>query len=149
LEGVLTDALTSQIIRRDIVPRFKAGDMAGGVAGGTDALVQLLELPADQRQQAALNAAAAERQGGSRHASNGLATFVWIAIILLWIVIAVSRGRRGQRSGPVIVWGPGMGGWGSGGGGGGSGWGGGGGFGGGGFGGGGGGFGGGGSSGGW
>ena len=32
LEGVLTDALTSQIIRRNIVPAFKAGDMAGGVA---------------------------------------------------------------------------------------------------------------------
>jgi uncharacterized protein len=145
LEGVLTDALTSQIIRRDIVPSFKAGDMAGGVAGGTDALIKHLELPADQRQQAALDAAAAERKRGNSGGS-GFATFIWLAIIILWIMIAVSRSKRGRRSGPVIIWGPGLGGGGGGwGGGGGGGWGGGGG----GFGGGGGGFGGGGSSGGW
>ena len=144
LEGVLTDALTSQIIRRDIVPSFKAGDMAGGVAGGTDALIKHLELPADQRQQAALDAAAAERQRGNS-GKGGFASFIWLAIIILWIVIAVSRSKRGRRSGPVIIWGPGLGGGGGGwGGGGGGGWGGGGGFGGGG-----GGFGGGGSSGGW
>ncbi len=144
LEGVLTDALTSQIIRRDIVPSFKAGDMAGGVAGGTDAMIKLLQLPADQRQQAALSAAA-EQQGSSRHSSNGLGTIIWLIIIILWLVIAVVRHKPGRRSGPNIIWGPGIGGgggWGSGGGGG---WGGGGG----GFGGGGGGFGGGGSSGGW
>ncbi len=135
LEGVLTDALTSQIIRRNIVPSFKAGDMAGGVTGGTDALIKLLELPTDQRQQAALDAAAAEQQRSS--GGSGFATIVWLVIIILWIVIAVSRSKRGRRSGPVIIWGPGMGGGGSWGGGGGG------------FGGGGGGFGGGGSSGGW
>lgn len=143
LEGVLTDALTSQIIRRNIVPSFKAGDMAGGVTGGTDALIKLLELPADQRQQAALDAAAAEQQRSN--GGGGFGAIVWLVIIILWIVIAVSRSKRGRRSGPVIIWGPGMGGGGSWGGGGGGGWGGGGG----GFGGGGGGFGGGGSSGGW
>ena len=146
LEGVLTDALTSQIIRRDIVPKFKAGDMAGGVTAGTDALVNLLELPADQRQQAALAAADAERQR-DRGGGGGFSTILWLIIILAWVIFSVSRSKRGRRSGPAIIWGPGMGGWGGGGGG----WGGGGGggFGGGGFGGGGGGFGGGGSSGGW
>jgi uncharacterized protein len=142
LEGVLTDALTSQIIRRDIVPAFKAGDMAGGVSKGTDALVKLLELPEDQRQQAAM-AAAAESRGSSRR-GNGGAAVLWLIVIILWIVISIARRNRGRSRGPVIVWGPGMGGWGGGGGGGGGG-----GFGGGGFGGGGGGFGGGGSSGGW
>ena len=145
LEGVLTDALTSQIIRRNIIPAFKAGDMAGGVTAGTDALVALLQLPADQRQQAALNAAASERQGSGRSSGNGLGTIVWLVIIIVWLVIAIARHKPGRRSGPNIIWGPGLGGgggWGSGGGGG---WGGGGG----GFGGGGGGFGGGGSSGGW
>jgi uncharacterized protein len=148
LEGVLTDALTSQIIRRNIVPSFKAGDMAGGVAGGTDAMIKLLELPADQRQQAALTAAA-EQQGSGKRSGNGLGTIIWLIIIILWLVIAVVRHKPGRRSGPNIIWGPGIGGGGGGGGGwgggGGGGWGGGGG----GFGGGGGGFGGGGSSGGW
>ena len=144
LEGVLTDALTSQIIRRNIIPSFKAGDMAGGVTAGTDALVTLLELPADQRQQAALNAAAAERQGSGKRRGSGLGTAIWLIIIVLWLIFSVMRQKRGRSSGPNIIWGPGLGGgggWGGGGGGFGGG--------GGGFGGGGGGFGGGGSSGGW
>ena len=141
LEGVLTDALTSQIIRRNIVPAFKAGDMAGGVSAGTEALVALLELPADQRQQAALAAAASQQQRSK--GGGGFGTLIWLAIIIIWIVISVARHKPGRRSGPNVIWGPGLGGgWGGGGGGG---WGGGGG----GFGGGGGGFGGGGSSGGW
>ena len=146
LEGVLTDALTSQIIRRNIVPAFKAGDMAGGVVAGTEALAALLELPADQRQQAALNAAASQQQRGKRSSGGGgLGTLIWLAIIIIWIVISVARHKPGRRSGANVIWGPGIGGGGGWGGGGGGGWGGGGG----GFGGGGGGFGGGASSGGW
>ncbi|MBC7505143.1 MAG: TPM domain-containing protein [Sandarakinorhabdus sp.] len=144
LEGVLTDALTSQIIRRNIIPSFKAGDMAGGVIAGTDALTALMQLPADQRQQAAMAAAASERQGAQRSRSSGFGTIVWLVIIVVWLIIAIARHRPGRRSGPNVIWGPGLGG-GGGWGGGGGGWGGGGG----GFGGGGGGFGGGGSSGGW
>ncbi len=138
LEGVLTDALTSQIIRRDIIPYFKAGDMAGGVAAGTDALIKHLELPADQQAAAALQAS--QRQQSGNRSRSGLGTWIWLAIILIWVFVSIARGKRGQRSGTNIIWGPGMGGWGGGGGGGG--WGGG-------FGGGGGSFGGGGSSGGW
>ena len=141
LEGVLTDALTSQIIRRDIVPHFKAGDMAGGVAAGTESLVKLLQLPPEERAKAA-QAAAAAQAGGSGGGGGGLGTFRWIVIVIVWLILSGSRRRRGLRSGPAIIWGPGLGGWGGGGGGG---WGGGGG----GFGGGGGGFGGGGSSGSW
>ncbi len=141
LEGVLTDALTSQIIRRDIIPHFRAGDMAGGVASGTDALVKLLQLPPEQRAQAAQAAAAAQASSGNRGGGGG-GTFVWIGIMLIWLVISIARHKRGRGQGSTIIWGPGMGGWGGGGGG----WGGGGG---GGFGGGGGSFGGGGSSGSW
>jgi uncharacterized protein len=145
LEGTLTDALTSQIIRRDIIPRFKAGDMAGGVVAGSDAIIKLVELPPEARRMAAAEAAQAqtESRGGV-----SLGFVIWLVIILIWLFFAISRGKRGRRSGPVIIWGPGMGGGWGGGSGGGGGWGGGG-FGGGGFGGGGGGFGGGGSSGGW
>ncbi|MBC7520002.1 MAG: TPM domain-containing protein [Sandarakinorhabdus sp.] len=146
LEGVLTDAVTSQIIRRDIIPHFKAGDMAGGVDAGADALIKLLELPPAERAKV-VQAAAVQGSGGG---GPGAGTIVWLVIIVIWIVLAISRRKRGLSAGPTIVWGPGLGGWGGGGGGG---WGGGGGGGfgggGGGFGGGGGGFGGGGSSGGW
>lgn len=43
LEGVLTDARSAQIIRNEIVPRFRAGDMADGVTRGIDAIVKTIE----------------------------------------------------------------------------------------------------------
>ncbi|MCS6304609.1 MAG: TPM domain-containing protein [Nitrospira sp.] len=43
LEGVLTDARSAQIIRNEIVPRFRAGDMAGGVTGGINAIVKTID----------------------------------------------------------------------------------------------------------
>jgi len=43
LEGVLTDARSAQIIRNEIVARFRAGDMAGGVTAGVKAIVKTIE----------------------------------------------------------------------------------------------------------
>ncbi|HEX5544129.1 MAG TPA: TPM domain-containing protein [Nitrospira sp.] len=43
LEGVLTDARSAQIIRNEIVPRFRAGDMSGGVREGINAIVKTIE----------------------------------------------------------------------------------------------------------
>ncbi|MBU6167385.1 MAG: TPM domain-containing protein [Alphaproteobacteria bacterium] len=124
LEGTLTDAVSSRIIRRTIVPRFKAGDLAGGVEAGVDELIALLALPPEQQ------AAAAQQFAGRSTTDDdgpGWGALVWLIIILVWIIIATRRGARGRRSGPVILWGPDLGGswssrdggWGGGGGGGG------------------------------
>ena len=43
LEGTLTDLRSSRIIRQDIVPRFKAGDIPGGVRAGTEAILNTIE----------------------------------------------------------------------------------------------------------
>jgi uncharacterized protein len=43
LEGELTDARSAQIIRNEIVPRFRAGDFAGGVSAGVDAILRTIE----------------------------------------------------------------------------------------------------------
>lgn len=43
LEGALTDIRSAQIIRNEIVPRFRTGDIAGGVTGGINAIVQTIE----------------------------------------------------------------------------------------------------------
>ena len=43
LEGALTDARSAQIIRGEIVPRFRAGDAPGGVAAGVDAILKTIE----------------------------------------------------------------------------------------------------------
>ena len=43
LEGTLTDLRSSRIIRQEIVPRFKAGDIPAGVRAGTDAILKTIE----------------------------------------------------------------------------------------------------------
>lgn len=43
LEGTLTDLRSSRIIRNEIVPRFRAGDMAGGIAAGVRAILKTIE----------------------------------------------------------------------------------------------------------
>jgi uncharacterized protein len=138
LEGIMTDGMSSLIINQTIVPRFKAGDMAGGIEAGADAVIQQLILPEDQARKIAAEASQPPEAG-----------IPWSAIIVLififFFVLPMFRravgGKRYGSSGPVIVWGGGSGSsWGSSSGGG---------FGGGGFSGGGGSFGGGGSSGSW
>jgi uncharacterized protein len=42
LEGTLTDALSDDIIRNTIAPKFKQGDFNGGVSAGVDAILQVL-----------------------------------------------------------------------------------------------------------
>jgi uncharacterized protein len=43
LEGTLTDLRSAHIIRQEIVPRFKAGDIRGGVRAGTEAILKTIE----------------------------------------------------------------------------------------------------------
>jgi uncharacterized protein len=146
LEGILTDALSEIIIQREILPRFKAGDYAGGIDAATNQLIAQLKLPEDQARQVAAQAEKAQKQEREPHFDAG--TVVFLVIFGLFFVLPFLRAMRGggrrYGGGPGVFIFP-SGGWG-GGGGGGSDWGGGGG---GGFSGGGGSFGGGGASGGW
>lgn len=41
LEGALTDALSSQIIRNEITPQFKKGNFYGGINAGVDAIMKV------------------------------------------------------------------------------------------------------------
>lgn len=43
LEGTLTDARSAQIIRNEIVPRFRAGDLPDGVTAGVEAILKTIE----------------------------------------------------------------------------------------------------------
>jgi len=143
LEGVLPDGMGFLIVNNDIVPRFKAGDMPGGIEAGADAIIKQLTLPADQAQQIAAQAVkeSKESQQGIPFGAVIFMLFVFFFFVLPILRAATGHGGRRRGLGP-IVWIPGGGGCGGGGGGG---WGGGGG----GFSGGGGSFGGGGASGGW
>jgi uncharacterized protein len=137
LEPILTDALSSVILQETVLPRFRDGDMEGGIVAGADAIMEqlLLDAPA-----AKARVAAAEKEVSQPHFNPII--FIFIAFIIFSIFGRIfGRRRSGFGALPWIILGSGMGRRG--------GWGGGGGFGGGGFGGGGGSFGGGGSSGSW
>jgi uncharacterized protein len=51
LEGALTDAMSSQIIRQEILPHFKADNYFGGIVTGVDAIIRTTkgEYQADSR----------------------------------------------------------------------------------------------------
>lgn len=127
VEGVLPDGLGFLIINNDIVPRFKAGDIPGGIEAGADAIIKQLTLPPEQAQQVA---AQAERRAQPADDGIPIGTIIFVLMILFFFVLPVVRaatghgGRRRRGFGSPIVWIPG----GFGGGGGGGGWSGGGGF---------------------
>ena len=171
LEGTLTDAYSSLIIQNVIRPRFRDGDLAGGIVAGTDALITQLSLPPDEAARIAQQAGQQQRNS-SREGGFPIGTLIWLGFMFFFFVLPLLRrgrryrakgkgpwgDRRGKRdwkdtAGDIILWEIGSaiarGAMSGGGRSGGSSWGGGGGFGGGGFSGGGGSFGGGGASGGW
>lgn len=125
LEGILPDGMGFLIINNDIVPRFRAGDMAGGIEAGADAIIQQLTLPPEQAEQIAAQAVQQSRRRGS---GSPLGAVIPLLFILFFFVLPILRastghgGRRRRGFGAPIIWMPG----GFGGGGGGGGWGGGG-----------------------
>ena len=110
LEQYLPDVLASRIIRDQVTPRFKAGDMPGGIDAGIDAITAQLDRdPADAKAVAeAAKAAAAQRSAGSGSSDLAGAVF-WMILILVLIGFFNRRARRGyRRSGidpGIILWG--------------------------------------------
>lgn len=109
LEPVLTDGLSSLIINQTIVPRFKEGDMAGGIEAGSDAIIAQLTLPAEEAQKIA------EQANQPPEAGFPFPVIIFMLFIFLFFVLPVLRAifglgggvrHRGSRAGP-IVWAPG------------------------------------------
>jgi uncharacterized protein len=120
LEPILTDALSKIIIETSILPRFRAGDFAGGIKYGVRDLT--LALTGDT---AELEQRAKARHDADNPATDWLVVIFWI-LIILWFVWVMWRstqqpGVRGRRGGAVFIpgpgWGDSSGGWSSGGGG--------------------------------
>lgn len=109
LEGILTDALSSQIIRNDIVPRFQAGDFAGGIEAGADAIIAQLQAPPEAAELAALAAQQAAASDGRRRGGvPGVLIFWFVVVAVSGVAIAASALGGGMHYRPgVSVWGPG------------------------------------------
>jgi uncharacterized protein len=122
LEPIMTDALSQTIIDDQILPKFRAGDMAGGIMAGAQAIAEQMKAPPEAAE-ARVKAAAAQPQAArsSGSSSDGFIAIFWIVIVLFFVLPIIFRGARGRKyrggRGPVVLWGPGLGGgWGSGGG---------------------------------
>jgi uncharacterized protein len=53
LEDTLTDAISKFIIENSILPRFKAGDFAGGIKRGAEDIIEVLSGNAEEWQRRA------------------------------------------------------------------------------------------------
>ena len=104
LEGTLTDAVSRLIIDHAVLPRFRAGDFAGGIERATDDIIQVLSGDAED-----FKRRAAERDARPS-GGEGISLFTIVMIILIiWLFIYLQRaqqqqaaGRRRSRWGPVV-----------------------------------------------
>ena len=114
LEGALPDALAKRIIDNEITPRFRKGDLDGGLSAGVAAI-----LAATKGEYKGTNRTMAEQR--YHQAVSGMIPLVFIVLVALVIILAIFRARGGFVSGGGWSLGSGgfpSGGWGGGGGGG-------------------------------
>ena len=97
LQGTVTDALSSVIINTQIAPKFKAGDYAGGINAGIDQLATLIQLPPEEAQKLAAQAAA-QSQAHARQAQQpkiGVGTIIFLVVVFFFFVLPMIRAMRG------------------------------------------------------
>lgn len=93
LEPTLTDAISSVIIQNSILPRFRAGDFAGGVRRGAEDIAQVISGDAREFQERA-----AQRQAAKGlSAAEMLIIAFWIFVALMLIVNVMADMRRKGR----------------------------------------------------
>ncbi|HXS52970.1 MAG TPA: TPM domain-containing protein [Usitatibacter sp.] len=96
VQGTLTDALSNRIINEIIAPRFRAGDFAGGLDAGVDAIVKAIEgesLPLPQAREPA------HRVGSASSLSN----FLFLAFFVVPFVGLILRGVFGRLFGAGLT----------------------------------------------
>ena len=80
VEGVMTDAYSSLIIQREILPRFRDNDYPGGIIAGTDAIIEQLTLDPAEAQTRADRAASSSGDSGNPDD--------WIVLIIILLIVA-------------------------------------------------------------
>jgi uncharacterized protein len=101
LEPVLTDALSSLILQRQVIPAFQAGDMEGGVVAGAEAIIAQLGLPEAEARALAARAEPATEEGGPVPlVAIVVAIVIFVILSFLfgpfwWVPLVMSGGGRG------------------------------------------------------
>lgn len=97
LTPYITDILSGRIIRDDITPRFKQGDMVGGINAGVDALLTQLSQSPEDAKAIAEAAAAAEKNRANSGGGFPVGLIVWIVFIVIFVILPNLFRRRGRR----------------------------------------------------
>jgi uncharacterized protein len=108
----LTDAVSSVIIREAILPRFKAGDMGGGIVAGSDQIISLMQLPAAEAAKRAQDIGATEAKRETRGGA-GFVPVIFIVVLFFVIIGSIAsraggkryRRRRGGIDPWIVLWG--------------------------------------------
>lgn len=93
-EGFLPDILIGRIVRDTILPRFKAGDMPGGIIAGADAVIAQSQLPPDEAQQRVEQARADQSK---REVSINPVPVIFIVIVFFVVIGSIARAAGGRR----------------------------------------------------
>jgi uncharacterized protein len=113
LEPYITDILSGRIVRNEITPRFKAGDMAGGIEAGVKALLDQLSKSPEDAKAIAEAAAAAEKNRARGDGGFPVGAVIWMMFILFFVILPMVGRRRGRRyhgsgfgsaAGNILLW---------------------------------------------
>jgi len=98
LEGKLTDLTAGRIIRADIAPRFKAGDIDGGIVAGVEAIMAVVK--------GEYKAAPRDLTKGKKSAPPlvTLLLFLGVGCVFLGSLSRFLGGAAGAVGLPVIAW---------------------------------------------
>lgn len=91
LEGALTDLRSAHIIRNEIVPRFRSGDMPGGVRAGVEAVLKTIEGTYEGKDQLPV-------QTGPGRGTSALHVVVIGIVVGFLAGIVLSQGLRRTRA---------------------------------------------------
>ena len=107
VQGTLTDISTGRIIRETMVPAFREGNYAAGIAAGVERIIERLDLDPAQAEAIAEAEAAAEAQPNGEEGGFPIGAIFWIGFLLFFFVLpAVGRWTAGGAiAGPAwAVW---------------------------------------------
>ncbi|MCJ8142405.1 TPM domain-containing protein [Ancylobacter sp. A5.8] len=91
LEGVLPDAVASTIIQTAILPDFRAGNFAGGVEKGADAVIEVLNLDPEEAKARAKAAAEPEMSP-----DDWFELLFILLMVAFWLFVFYRQARSGH-----------------------------------------------------
>jgi uncharacterized protein len=94
-EGFLPDILAGRIIRSQILPRFRAGDMGGGVMAGANAIFEQLQLEPEQAR-ARVDQARQDQAARGERGFNPVPLVFW-GMVALFVLLSIARSAPGHR----------------------------------------------------